>query len=172
MEGDGIATGEEDPTAPRLKRGTRARDHGIRQPGNLERHEVLFHWRTCLFRSRGLGRSMCGCSSSSSLLDPVSKIAPLVKDTEDVRRWVQLAGCRASSESSSFGAAPGSHGPRSSVRSRRSSFSSCPAYNFSATAHRNSPKQAYAPLARNLSMTVPPSSCHLLSMTSMQLLAR
>ncbi|KAG0153161.1 Acyl transferase/acyl hydrolase/lysophospholipase [Penicillium digitatum] len=77
----------------------------------------------------------------------------------------KLAGCRASSESSSFGAAPGSHGPRSSVRSRRSSFSSCPAYNFSATAHRNSPKQAYAPLARNLSMTVPPSSCHLLSMT-------
>jgi TAG lipase/steryl ester hydrolase/phospholipase A2/LPA acyltransferase len=77
----------------------------------------------------------------------------------------KLAGHRASSESSSFGGAYASHGPRSPVRSRRSSFSSGPAYNSSPKARRSSPKQAYAPSAREFSMTVPPSSRHLLSMT-------
>ncbi|OQE39209.1 hypothetical protein PENCOP_c007G02228 [Penicillium coprophilum] len=77
----------------------------------------------------------------------------------------KLAGHRAFSESSSFGGAFASHGPRSPVRSRRSSFSSGPASNSSATAHRSSLKQAYAPSARDLSMTVPPSSRYLLSMT-------
>ncbi|KAJ5446355.1 Acyl transferase/acyl hydrolase/lysophospholipase [Penicillium cf. griseofulvum] len=77
----------------------------------------------------------------------------------------KLAGHRASSESSSFGGASASHGPHSPVRSRRSSFSSGPAYNSPPTARRSSPKQAYAPSAHDFSMTVPPSSRHLLSMT-------
>lgn len=71
----------------------------------------------------------------------------------------KLAGNRASSESSSFGGALGSHWPRSPVRSRRSSFSSGAGFTPSATARRSSPKQAYAPSARDL------SAHHLLSMT-------
>lgn len=77
----------------------------------------------------------------------------------------KLAGHRASLDSSSFGGALASHAPRSPVQSRRSSFSSTPAYNYSATARLSSSKQAYTPSARDLSMTVPPSSRHLLSMT-------
>ncbi|KAJ5964329.1 uncharacterized protein N7479_004205 [Penicillium vulpinum] len=77
----------------------------------------------------------------------------------------RLAGHRASSESSSFGGARANSGLRSPVRSRRSSFSSGPAYNSSATARRSSPKQAHALAARDFSMTVAPSSRHLLSMT-------
>ncbi|KAJ9491148.1 hypothetical protein VN97_g2110 [Penicillium thymicola] len=77
----------------------------------------------------------------------------------------KLAGHRASSESSSFDGAHASHGPHSPGRSRRSSFSSGPAYNSSVTARHSSSRQAYALSARDLSMTVPPSSRHLLSMT-------
>ncbi|KGO75659.1 Patatin/Phospholipase A2-like protein [Penicillium italicum] len=89
-------------------------------------------------------------------------------DDELERAYVlrpKLAGHRASSDSSSFGGALASHGPRSPIQSRRSSFSSGPAYNSSATACRPSPKQACAQSARDFSMTVPPSSRHLLSMT-------
>ncbi|CDM26638.1 Small GTPase superfamily, ARF/SAR type [Penicillium roqueforti FM164] len=77
----------------------------------------------------------------------------------------KLAGHRTFSESSSFGRVAPSHGPRSPVRSRRSSLSSNPAYNFSSTARRSSPKQVYTPSARDFSVTIPPSSRHLLSMT-------
>jgi TAG lipase/steryl ester hydrolase/phospholipase A2/LPA acyltransferase len=77
----------------------------------------------------------------------------------------KLADHRTYSESFSLGGAPASPGPRSPVRSRRSSFSSG-ACNMSPTsARRNSPKQAHAPSARELSMTVPLPSHHLLSMT-------
>ncbi|KAJ5788474.1 Acyl transferase/acyl hydrolase/lysophospholipase [Penicillium paradoxum] len=78
----------------------------------------------------------------------------------------KLAGHRTSSDLPAFGGAPVSHGPRSPVRSRRSSFSSGPTFNDSSvTARRSSPKKARASSAREFSMTVPPSSRHLLSMT-------
>lgn len=78
----------------------------------------------------------------------------------------KLAGYRASSDSHAFGGKSTSHGLRSPVRSRRSSLSSGRTYNnSSATARCNSPKRVSAPTAREFSMTVPPSSRHLLSMT-------
>jgi TAG lipase/steryl ester hydrolase/phospholipase A2/LPA acyltransferase len=77
----------------------------------------------------------------------------------------RLVGHRASSDSIAFSGANTNHGPRSPIRSRRSSFSSGLTYNSSAPTHRASPKQVYTASAREFPTTVPPSSRHLLSMT-------
>ncbi|KAJ5681841.1 uncharacterized protein N7477_001781 [Penicillium maclennaniae] len=70
---------------------------------------------------------------------------------------------RASWEASSYGA-ESTHGIlHSPVRSRRSSFSTHSPR--SASSRRASPKQVYAPSAREISMALSPSSRHLLSMT-------
>lgn len=70
---------------------------------------------------------------------------------------------RASWEASSYGP-ESAHGLlHSPVRSRRSSFSTRSPR--SASSRRASPKQAYAPSAREISMALSPSSRHLLSMT-------
>ncbi|CAI7668847.1 unnamed protein product [Penicillium manginii] len=57
-----------------------------------------------------------------------------------------------------------SHGPRSPVRSRRSSFSSGRSQR-SGSGQRGSPKRVFAPSPRDISMALSPSSRHQLSMT-------
>lgn len=73
-----------------------------------------------------------------------------------------LSNHRASWDASSYGA-DSRHGLRSPVQSRRSSFSGRSPR--SASGRRASPKQVYAPSAREISMALSPSSRHLLSMT-------
>lgn len=87
--------------------------------------------------------------------------------TDDERRELSLAvgplsspKHRASWDTSFYG----EDGPRSPVRSRRSSFSSGRSQR-SGPGRRGSPKQVFAPSPREISMALSPSSRHLLSMT-------
>ncbi|KAJ5543302.1 hypothetical protein N7535_005730 [Penicillium sp. DV-2018c] len=89
-------------------------------------------------------------------------------DDEQERSYTlrpKLAGHRTHSESFSFGGAPTSPRLCSPVSSRRSSFSSGACHTSPTTARRNSPRQPGTPLARDISMSIPPSSRHHLSMT-------
>lgn len=76
----------------------------------------------------------------------------------------QLSGHRTSWDASSY-IDPLSHGVRSPVRSRRSSFSSSGKSQYSVSGQGESPKQVFAPSAREVSVALSPSSRHLLSMT-------